>query len=194
MTEKITDPKALRALSHPTRWKVIELLQLERTATATRCAEYSGESVASCSYHLNMLAKYGFVQLADGGQGREKPWRLARRDQSWEAAELDTEGAMAAETLSEIVLDHSHAQMKDFVRRASLLPVPWQLATGMSGRTLHLTADELVEVRSRIDALLAPFENRIEDPTARVDGGRAVRVQITTWLPRTIERPEDRRA
>jgi predicted transcriptional regulator len=73
---RITDPKALRALSHPTRWKLIELLGLERTATATRCAEFTGESVASCSYHLNMLAKYGFVEQAEGGTGREKPWKL----------------------------------------------------------------------------------------------------------------------
>ena len=45
MAERITDPKALRALSHPTRWKLIELLGLEPAATATRCAEFTGESV-----------------------------------------------------------------------------------------------------------------------------------------------------
>ncbi len=79
----ISDPKRLRALAHPLRWKLIDLIDSEQTATATRCAEVLGESVASCSYHLNMLAKYDYVEQALGGQGREKPWRLVSRGQSF---------------------------------------------------------------------------------------------------------------
>jgi hypothetical protein len=43
------DPKTLRALAHPLRWRLIDLIDSEATATATRCAEILGESVASCS-------------------------------------------------------------------------------------------------------------------------------------------------
>jgi predicted ArsR family transcriptional regulator len=182
--EYITDPKALRALSHPTRWTIVELLGLEDTATATRCAEYSGESVASCSYHLSMLAKYGFVEQVQA-PGREKPWKLARRDQSWKVRGLDTEAAMAAETLSEVFLDHETSRMKDWVRRASRDPEEWQSAAGMSASTIHVTADELVELRERIAALTAPYVERRHDPAGRPDGARAVRVFVSTWLPRT---------
>jgi hypothetical protein len=41
----------LRALAHPLRWKLFDIVFREGTATATRCAELTGESVASCSYH-----------------------------------------------------------------------------------------------------------------------------------------------
>src|SRR5919108_4996665 len=114
VAETISDPKALRALSHPTRWKLIELLDLEDTATATRCAEFTGESVASCSYHLSMLAKYGFVEQADGGTGREKPWRRSVRRLSVQQAGLGTEAELAAEVLTEVYLDHELERMKDY--------------------------------------------------------------------------------
>lgn len=181
----ITDPKALRALSHPTRWTIIEVLGAERTATATRCAEYSGESVASCSYHLGMLAKYGFVEHVPDAPGREKPWRLARRDQSWRASDLEPDAVMAAETLSEVFIDHEVAQIKDWVRRASREPVEWQEAAGISGRTLHCTADELVALRAGFDELLAPYLDRDDDPARRPDGARLVRLLISGRLLRS---------
>lgn len=181
--ETITDPRALRALSHPTRWTIIELLGLEDTATATRCAEYTGESVASCSYHLSMLGKYGFVEQVES-PGRERPWRLTRRDQNWAARDLDGEAALAAETLSEVFVDHEAAQLKDWVRRASREPAEWQDAAGITGRTLHLTPAELVELRERVEELTAAFADRRDDPAARPPGARPVRMLISAWLPR----------
>ncbi|WP_300019277.1 winged helix-turn-helix domain-containing protein [Pseudonocardia sp.] len=181
----ITDPKTLRALSHPTRWTIIELLGAERTATATRCAEYSGESVASCSYHLGMLAKYGFVEHAPDASGREKPWRLTSDDQSWHASDLGPDAALAAETLSEVFLDHEVGQIKDWVRRASREPVEWQKAAGISGRALYCTPDELVALQAGLDELLAPFRDRDDDPAARPDGARLVRLLISGRLLRT---------
>lgn len=76
-----TDPQALRALAHPLRWKLIDVLEREGDATATRCAELTGESVASCAYHLGILAKYGYVEASPGRTGREKPWRLTGQEQ-----------------------------------------------------------------------------------------------------------------
>jgi hypothetical protein len=70
------DPRALRALAHPLRWQLIDLIGSETTATATRCAEVLGESVASCSYHLGVLGKYGYIELVPGREGKEKPWQL----------------------------------------------------------------------------------------------------------------------
>ena len=78
------DPRALRALAHPLRWQLIDLIGSE--ATATRCAEVLGESVASCSYHLGILGKYGYIELVPGQAGKEKPWRLASRQQNLDRA------------------------------------------------------------------------------------------------------------
>src|SRR5215207_8398047 len=119
MTEEIpgrvTDPRALRALSHPLRWRLLELIRLEESATATRCAELTGESVASCSYHLGILAKYGFVELADGAHGREKPWRTTTRSLSVSSEGLDPEAAMASDAVSEVFLDFEVGRIKEHI-------------------------------------------------------------------------------
>ena len=107
-----TDPKALRALAHPLRWKLIDLIGSETTATATRCAEVLGESVASCSYHIGMLAKYGYIEQVPERAGREKPWRLTSPDQDLRPLGLDVEGELAAEAALEVFLDHETERTK----------------------------------------------------------------------------------
>src|SRR6516162_11056846 len=73
--KRMTDPRALRALAHPLRLSLLGLLRIEGPLTATRAGELLGESSASCSFHLRQLAKYGLVEEAGGGRGRERPWR-----------------------------------------------------------------------------------------------------------------------
>src|SRR5580692_11873917 len=74
---RVTDPRALRALAHPVRLSLMGLLRTQGPLTATKAAELLGESSASASFHLRQLAKYGLVEEAGGGQGRERPWQAA---------------------------------------------------------------------------------------------------------------------
>lgn len=189
LPERIRDPKVLRALSHPTRWKLIELLGVEGTATATRCAEFTGESVASCSYHLSVLAKYGFVEQADGGSGREKPWKLVEHDQSWETEGLDLEGALAAETLTDVFLDHEVDRMKEFGRRRDREPEQWRRHARTRARITWLTAEELAEVSRDLAAVLDRYDGRLEDPSLRPEGSRPVRLFLAQYLlrPASVE-------
>src|SRR5688572_12642744 len=73
----ITDPARIRALAHPIRLELIDFLHRVGEATATECAEHIGESVASCSFHLRQLEKYGYIERAER-RGREKPWRASQ--------------------------------------------------------------------------------------------------------------------
>src|SRR5215467_6271900 len=52
----LTDPRAMRALAHPMRIALIELLGVEGTITATQASEILGESPANCAFHLRTLA------------------------------------------------------------------------------------------------------------------------------------------
>lgn len=189
LPDRITDPKALRALSHPTRWKLIELLGLERTATATRCAEFTGESVASCSYHLSMLAKYGFVAQAEGGTGREKPWKLVKYDQSWETEGLEPEGVLAAEALTEVFLDYEFGRMKEFTRRRDREPEEWRRLSRSTASLTYLTVEELEQVSREFRAIFERYWARSEDPALRPEGSRAVRLFLTSYFP-PQQRPE----
>jgi DNA-binding transcriptional ArsR family regulator len=90
---EIDDPRAMRALAHPVRLNLLSALS-DGPLTATECAERVGESPQSCSYHLRTLAKYGFVEAAEAGNGRERPWRKVARGLRW-SGDTDSEAARA---------------------------------------------------------------------------------------------------
>ena len=69
-----SDPERIRALAHPLRLALLDYLDDVGEATATQCAKHTGESVANCSFHLRLLARYGFIEPAEP-RGRERPWR-----------------------------------------------------------------------------------------------------------------------
>src|ERR1700744_2841393 len=75
----LTDPRAMRALTHPLRLALIELLWREGSVNATEAAAELGESRAGCSFQLGQPAKLGFVEEVEGVRGRARPWRLSRR-------------------------------------------------------------------------------------------------------------------
>jgi len=177
---------ALRALAHPLRWHLIDLLGSEGTATATRCAQVLGESVASCSYHLGILAKYGYIELVPDQPGREKPWRLISRHQVLSAAGLDAEGTLAAEAATEAFLDHELVRIKQRLRRLGLEPEPWQQASLLSGMTTWMTAAELREVSEQLSRLMETHTDRAFDPAVRPPGAREVRLFVVTSVAPTL--------
>ena len=81
---RISEPSALRALSHPLRLRIIELLEQAGPITATAAAAHFGTTPSNCSFHLRLLAKHGFIEEADGAS-RAQPavatGRQPRRDQ-----------------------------------------------------------------------------------------------------------------
>ena len=178
------DPRALRALAHPLRWQLIDLIGSETTATATRCAEVLGESVASCSYHLGILGKYGYIELVPGQTGKEKPWRLASRQQDMDPSGLDTEGALAAEAAARAFLDHELARIKQRLSSLGLEPEPWRAASGLIGSTTWMTAEELRDITDQLKQLLLTHKERAADPASRPPGAREVRLfAVTTVAP-----------
>jgi hypothetical protein len=176
---------ALRALAHPLRWKLIDLLNSEQSATATRCAEVLGESVASCGYHLGILAKYGYVEPVPDRAGREKPWRLASRRQDLSSGGLDEAGALAAQAATEVFLDHELERIKDRLRRQGLESPEWQAASYLSGSTVWMTAAELTEIKDQLTGIQERYGDRDDDPANRPPGAREVRLfAVTSVAPR----------
>jgi hypothetical protein len=186
-----SDPMALRALAHPLRWQLIDLIASEMTATATRCAEVLGESVASCSYHLGILAKYGYIELVPDQPGREKPWRLASQRQDLDPTGMGAEGALAAEAATEAFLDHEFARMKQRLRRLGLEPESWRQASRLAGNTTWMTAAELRDVSEQLMRLLTSYSERATDPASRPPGAREVRLFAVASVAPPITPPKD---
>jgi hypothetical protein len=182
--ELIRDPKTLRALAHPLRWKLLDVLATYGPSTATRCAELLSESVASCSYHLNMLAQYGFVAEVPG-KGRQKPWRLVRREQSWSSIGMDDEAALAAEAAGDAFLEKEFASIRERFRIKDREPLEWREQMGTFATTEFLTIEEAAELQARMVELFKPYADRHENEAARPEGARPVRYFLaTTVAPR----------
>ncbi len=177
----ITDPSAIRALAHPTRLALLEILAGEGQATATACAELAGQSVASCSFHLRSLAKHGFIEAVPG-PGRAKPWRLTSVTQRLSGNRLDPEGRAAAEAFDEFFLGHEFDRLRRWwIRRGDDVDADraWHDASLMTGATAWLTLAELVEVEAEMHELVQRrFVTRIADPGGRPAGSRPVRLFV----------------
>ena len=172
----------LRALAHPLRWKLIDLVGTEGSATATRCAEALAESVASCAYHLGILAKYGYVELVPGQAGREKPWRLTsyRQELSAEGLGLGLEGELAAEAATEAFVDHEFARTKERLRARSTEPDEWRDSCRVLGSSMWATAEEFSELSAQLSELAVRYGDRLDDAEARPAGARLVRIFFST--------------
>lgn len=188
---QLTDPRALRAYAHPTRMTLVGLLRREGPFTATRAAELTGESVASCSYHLRILAKYGLVEEAPSGRGREKPWRATAEFTNWPGFSEDPAVASAAEALTVAVAENYFHRMTQAIEARGALPREWQEAERFTDASLYVTPGELTALGEEIDALLARYADRITDPARRPPGARRVPyLQIGYVAP---EHPDDSR-
>ena len=67
------DPAAMRALAHPVRLQLLELLGRDGALTATQAGALLDELPGNVSWHFRVLARHGFVTEAEGGNGRGRP-------------------------------------------------------------------------------------------------------------------------
>ncbi len=183
----ITDPARIRALAHPLRLELLDLLGELGEATATRCAEATGETVANCSFHLRTLAKAGFIEAAPG-QGREKPWRLAARNRRFDVDPADPGSKPAMSELLGLMLTREAERIRAFVADHHTMPVAWQDTVTVNTGSFWATADELRGLVETISHLLDPFAGRQEDPSQRPPGARLSRF-LAALNPDTL--PDD---
>ena len=142
----LTDPKAMRALAHPLRWALLEALGHAGTLTATQASEMLGESPANCAFHLRTLAKYGFVEEAGGGKGRERPWRQAYRRMSWQASQGDEQFRLAGQALNQMWLDRVLSRARRSLAATASWPAGFEDGLGGSTSMLYVTPDEAREL------------------------------------------------
>jgi DNA-binding transcriptional ArsR family regulator len=175
---EVSDPRALRALAHPLRMRLLRLLSLEGELTATEAAEHVGESPASCSFHLRQLAKYGFVEEADRGPGRRRPWRRVGSGMRFELVHDDPDAVAAASALAGVLREGYLDRIRRAAESFHALPPEWQAVTGHSDSVLYLTPDELRELDAQVLALLRTHRDRIADPSKRPEGAKPIEVLL----------------
>jgi DNA-binding transcriptional ArsR family regulator len=111
-------PAALRALAHPLRIRILDLLPIRGPLTASKLGEIVGESSGSTSYHLRQLAKHGLVREVEGkGTARERWWERTPGGFSISSAGKDSPaGRQTAEAVNIEFLRLRNERVMAFVR------------------------------------------------------------------------------
>jgi len=155
----ISDPKALRALAHPARQRLISELFGGRVLTATEAADLVGLTPSAVSHHLRALEKYGLAQRAKAsGDARQRPWQGTARTLRLSASE-STGGRVALQSVVDNQLQELSEQLDQFLTTRD--NDPWAGAyQGLARGDLWLSEEETRELGETVMATLQKFDKR----------------------------------
>ncbi|TMR09140.1 helix-turn-helix transcriptional regulator [Nonomuraea turkmeniaca] len=186
----VLDAKGLRALAHPVRVQLVDLLRKHGPSTATRLAERLGVNSGTASYHLRRLGAAGFVEEdTERGNARERWWRSVHRVTRL----TDEEGLSDREPEAVLAYMQSIAALYNLRTQQALnelqtMPRPWRQVFDLSSFSLRLTAEEGGRLREELGEVIARYRPDAEGEEAP-DG--AVRVSLITQLLPEFDVPEE---
>jgi DNA-binding transcriptional ArsR family regulator len=179
----LTDPRDMRALAHPIRLALLEVLGANGPLTATQAGELIGESPSSCSFHLRTLARHHFVEETGDGRGRQRPWRLVSTGMNISDVRKDSESFVAAAALAQIVAERQLDRLQNWLVRRNEVDQTWLDATSQSDFVGWLTAEELSEINDDVLAVLRRYHDRLSDPSLRPPDSQLVEMLYFSFLP-----------
>jgi DNA-binding transcriptional ArsR family regulator len=153
---QISDPKSIRALAHPLRLDLLQVLGAGGPATAAQCGRILGVSQASCSFHLRQLAKYGFVEDAGPGRDRrERQWRVTHARLAVRIGSGDD--AAVRQQIDRLVVEREMQAILDYSLRPAGADPQWQRKAGIVSAMAVLSPDEAAAIKEKWFGLLAPY-------------------------------------
>ena len=174
----LLDVTALKALGHPLRVQLLDLLARHGEQTASGLAARLGESSGSTSYHLRQLANHGLVEEAQGhGSKRERWWRRPPGGfgVSMEAAEHDPAARVLVRSVARQIEQRRAAALADFLDYGmESLPEEWLDASVLNTVNLQLDVGQLKDISVRTLEFLA----QIADEYRGAGGTNARPVQL----------------
>lgn len=167
---ELDDPRAMRAVAHPVRLALLQALGQREPLTATQAGEMIGESPTTCSFHLRMLAKYGFVEEAGKAQGRRRPWRLTHGGITYPAVHPDPETSLAAGALDRVLWGMMLDRVRRMLADRPRLSAEHQSVTSAAETVAYVTIEEAQRLKNDLWALLDSYRERREVHSLRPAG------------------------
>jgi len=177
---RITDPKAVAAITHPLRMRLLGELARHGTARVTDLAELLDEPANSVSFHLRQLARYELIEPDPDhtGDRRERWWRpTSERGFHIDRAALraQTGGEAAVDTLRRVAEGHVialhraiQAQVGDRAEGGpSVSESPCSISQDFA---VWLDEQELAEMRAELNAVLDKWSERSRDRGSEAKG------------------------
>ncbi|MFI6027521.1 ArsR/SmtB family transcription factor [Amycolatopsis magusensis] len=158
---RVRDVELLKALAHPLRSALLNYLMAVGPRTASECAVAVDSSASNCSWHLRQLAEFGLVERAESGDGRERPWRV--KHVGLDFGELADEPSARSAQLAVFGtrLREEEELTQRYLDTAERSEPEWLDASSINFYGLRVTAAELAELVTAVDALIRPYVGTI---------------------------------
>jgi DNA-binding transcriptional ArsR family regulator len=190
-TIELSDPRAMRALAHPARLAILELLHANGTANATECARELDVSPQAASYHLRSLARWGLIRRIESDDGRESRWTLVAQGIMFTSGKDEAPGfRQAAKLLGRRVLERDERFIAEYLAVEEEFEREWRDAATLTTGSVYVTAAELEELARRHAELVHEYERK--EPSERPEGSRRVHL-VFRAVPRVEGKPKKRR-
>ncbi|MBW3092170.1 helix-turn-helix transcriptional regulator [Bifidobacterium sp. 82T10] len=179
-TRHHADLTQLRAVSHPTRIRIMNMMEPGKACTVGDIAERIGESAGTISYHLRQLAKAGLVEQVPSpdGDARKSYWQ-ASTPKLIVNADGDTDQA-SVEALAQSASTAATEARLRYYRAESSLPEPWRHSLD-SMSIIRLTDAEFSQMQQELLAVADKWINTVGDRHTEGDGSEQVMVALSAF-------------
>jgi DNA-binding transcriptional ArsR family regulator len=176
---RVLDAGALKALAHPMRVRIYDILSQFGPQTASSLAERLGESSGATSYHLRALAKHDLIrEVEERGSARERWWERPRGSIRISAPDaLRTPSGRAA---SQIVVTETyrqrHEQLMDFIAQSMRDEEGDETPAELSTATTRLTKAQFDHFSGRLSDIITESVELYRDQVG--DGVRPYLIRL----------------
>jgi DNA-binding transcriptional ArsR family regulator len=165
---QIKDAAVLRAVAHPVRRRLLDVLRVDGPSMPSVLARHTGQAVANVSHHLRVLAGAGLIEEAPelARNRKEHWWRMPDRSISWNSADFggDAAGLAAADAALALDLQRQVELISAWLGSPASQQEPWTSAAFSSDGFLRLSPAELAELGAEIGQVLDRYAGRPEAP------------------------------
>ncbi|WP_336646147.1 helix-turn-helix domain-containing protein [Microbacterium sp. USHLN186] len=152
------DAGALKALAHPLRVRIYDLLSERGPQTASSLATIIGETSGSTSYHLRALAAHQLIrEVHDRGTARERWWERPRGRVNFPGPDetMTPASRAAAQIVTSEFLRLRHETLMEYINRPeSAQPEGWKDAGLVMTTMLDITPEQMTELKNELSAVV----------------------------------------
>ena len=182
--DRVLDGPVLKALAHPLRVQLLDILSQYGPQTASSIGKRVGESSGATSYHLRQLARHGLVhEVQNRGSGRERWWERPRGSLILHPSTSEQDPAVreaARQVNRHFVQGRAEALAAFTASDPSELPAEWADAAMLSTLNAQFTADQLKAFTGEMEAILREkLEAYRSDP--KTPGARPVQLHFNAF-------------
>lgn len=167
----------MKALAHPVRMDVLELLVTHGPMTASEAAVTLRQTPANVSWHLRKLAEHGYVRQATSGPGRRRPWKAVAESLSWGD---DAEDGTTAASLQDVAIERELQRLRAALANAHRDPQVWRDAMSVNQSQLWLTPDEARAIGQQVRELFMTRAVERQNPANRPADARLM--SMLAWV------------